>query len=111
MNRLIKRFVPGLIAVLLSSGLLLVSAEPVLAKTKFFFGLNTGVPLAPYSVYHYPARSRVYCLPVYPHPAPVRVCRQAVYRTYPPCAQVWTPGYYDPYGNWVFGYHRSVCSP
>jgi hypothetical protein len=97
MKRFIKRFVPGLIAVLLLSGLLLVPAEPVLAKTHFFFGLNIGVPLAPYPVY------------AYPHPAPVYY--QPVYRAYPPCARVWTPGYYDPYGNWVFGYYRYACTP
>ena len=25
---------------------------------------------------------------------------------YPGCVRVWVPGYYDPYGNWVFGYYR-----
>lgn len=92
-----KRFVPGLIAVLLLSGLLLVPAAPVLAKTHFFFGLNIGVPLAPY--------------PVYPYPAPARVYYPPVHRAYPPCARAWIPGYYDPYGNWVFGYRRYVCTP
>lgn len=111
MKRFTKKLVPGLIGVLLLSSLLLVPANPVLAKTKFFFGLNIGVPVTPYPVYHYPARVRVYYPPVYPYPAPAHVYHRPVYRAYPPCAQVWTPGYYDPYGNWVFGYHRSVCSP
>ncbi|MDD5558412.1 hypothetical protein [Candidatus Methylomirabilis sp.] len=97
MKRFAKQFVPALIAVLLLSGLLLVPAEPVLAKTHFFFGLNIGIPMVPHAVYPYPAPSRVYYPPAY--------------RAYPPCAQVWTPGYYDPYGNWVFGYYRYACPP
>jgi hypothetical protein len=96
-KRFMKRFVPGLIAVLLLSGLLLVPAEPVLAKTHFFFGLNIGIPAASY--------------PVYPYFAPARVYYPPVYRAYPPCARVWTPGYYDPYGNWIVGYPRYVCTP
>lgn len=111
MKRFTKRFVPGLIAVLLLSGLLLVPANPVLAKTHFFFGLNIGVPLAPYTVYPSPAPARVYYPPVHPYPAPVRVYYPPVYRAYPPCAQVWTPGYYDPYGNWIFGYYQYACTP
>ena len=97
MKRFTKRFVPGLIGVLLLSSLLLVSAKPALAKTHFFFGLNIGVPVTPYPVYAYPAPAPVYYSPVY--------------RAYPPCARVWAPGYYDPYGNWVFGYYRYVCTP
>lgn len=38
MKRFMGLFVPGLIAVLLLSGLLLASAEPALAKTHFLFG-------------------------------------------------------------------------
>jgi hypothetical protein len=68
-----------------------------MARTRFFFGLNVGVPVAPYPVYTYPYPPRAY----YP-PAPY-------YRVYPPCARVWTPGYYDAYGNWVFGYYRYDC--
>ncbi|MDE2180084.1 MAG: hypothetical protein KGJ40_04445 [candidate division NC10 bacterium] len=97
MKRFTKRLVPALVGVLLLSGLLLVSAEPVLAKTHFFFGLNIGVPVTPY--------------PVYPYPAPAPVYYAPVYRAYPPCARVWAPGYYDPYGNWVFGYYRYACTP
>ncbi|MBZ0160104.1 MAG: hypothetical protein K8G79_08225 [bacterium] len=111
MNRFTKRFVPGLIAVLLLSSLLLIPAEPVPAKTKFFFGLNVGVPIAPYPMYAYPPPAPVYYPQVYPHPAPARVHHRPVYRAHPPCAQVWTPGYYDFYGNWVFGYYQSVCPP
>ncbi len=107
MNRFMKRLVPVLIAVLFSSSLLLVPAESVLAKTKFFFGLNVGVPVMPYPVYAYSPPAPVY----YPHPAPARVHHRPVYRAYPPCAQVWTPGYYDPYGNWIFDHYRSVCPP
>jgi hypothetical protein len=97
MKRFTKRLVPALVGVLLLSGLLFVSAEPVLAKTYFFFGLNIGVPITPY--------------PVYPYPAPTPVYYAPVYRAYPPCARVWVPGYYDPYGNWVFGYYRYACAP
>lgn len=28
---------------------------------------------------------------------------------YPRCVRVWVPGYYDAYGNWVFGYYRYEC--
>lgn len=111
MKSFAKRLVPGLIGVLLLSGVFLVTAAPASAKTKFFFGLNVGVPSVPYAVYPYPGPARVYYPPVYPHPAPVRARHRPVYRAYPPCAQVWTPGYYDPYGNWVLGYHRHVCGP
>lgn len=96
MKRFTKRFVPGLLGALLLSSLLIVSAEPAMAKTKFLFGLNVWVPVAPYPVYAYAPPAPVYYTPVY--------------RAYPPCAQVWTPGY-DPYGNWVFGYYRYACGP
>lgn len=111
MKRFTKCPVPGLVSVLLLSSLLLVSAEPALAKTKFFFGLNVGVPITPYPVYAYPRPAPVYYAPAYPYPAPVRIYHGPAYRAYPPCAQVWTPGYYDPYGNWVFGHYQSVCPP
>jgi len=78
--------------------LLLVPAAPALARTRVFFGFNIGVPVTPYPVYAYP-----YPPPVYYVPAPV-------YRVYPPCARVWVPGYYDAYGNWVFGYYRYDCN-
>ncbi|MBZ0169470.1 hypothetical protein MELA_01351 [Candidatus Methylomirabilis lanthanidiphila] len=97
MKRLSKRWVFALFAVLFLSSLFLVSVEPALAKTKFFFGLNVGVPVTPYPVYAYHPPAPVYYAPVY--------------LAYPPCARVWTPGYYDPHGNWVFGYHRHVCGP
>ncbi|MDE2180425.1 MAG: hypothetical protein KGJ40_06215 [candidate division NC10 bacterium] len=97
MKKFTKRLVPVLVGVLLLSSLLLVPAQPALAKTHFFFGLNIGVPVTPY--------------PVYPYPAPAPVYYAPVYRAYPPCARVWTPGYYDPYGNWVFGYYRYACTP
>lgn len=99
MKSFTKRLVPALVGVLLLSSLLLVSAEPALAKPHFFFGLNIGVPLATYPVYPYPAQ------------APVYYSYSPVYRAYPPCARVWTPGYYDPYGSWIFGYYRYVCAP
>ena len=34
----------------------------------------------------------------------------APHQVYLPCARVWVPGYYDAYGNWVFGYYRYDCS-
>lgn len=111
MKRLTKKSVPVLVGVLLLSGLLLVSAEPALAKTKFFFGLNVGVPVAPYPVYAYPPPVPVYYAPAYPHPVRAHIHPRRAYPAYPPCAQVWTPGYYDPYGNWIFGYYQSVCPP
>ena len=95
----IKRtLVLGVIGTLVAASLLLVPADPALARTNFFFGLNFGVPVAPYPVYAYPYRPYAY----YP-PAPY-------YQVHPPCARVWTPGYYDAYGNWVFGYYRYDCN-
>jgi hypothetical protein len=88
----------GVTGALVVASLLLVQADPALARTSFHFGLHFGVPVAPYPVYTYP----YYPPPVYYVPAPV-------HRVYPPCARVWVPGYYDAYGNWVFGYYRYDC--
>ena len=88
----------GVIATLVATSLLLLPADPALARGHFFFGLNLGVPLAPYPVYNYPYPPQGYYYP----PAPA-------YQVYPPCARVWVPGYYDGYGNWVFGYYRYYC--
>jgi hypothetical protein len=97
--KMVKRLlVIGAIATLALTGLVLVPADPALARTNFFFGLNLGVPVAPYPAYAYP-----YPPPGYYPPAPY-------YRVYPPCVRVWTPGYYEPYGNWVFGYYRYDCN-
>ena len=98
MKPLSKALVLGVIGTLVLTSLLLIPAEPALARTHFFFGLNLGVPVAPYPVYGYPYPPPAYYYP----PAPS-------YRVYPPCARVWTPGYYDAYGNWVFGYYRYDC--
>ncbi len=93
-----KRMVAlGAIGALIAISLLLLPADPALARTHFFFGLNLGVPLGPYPVYGYP-----YPPPVYYPPVPYS-------RFYPPCPRVWTPGYYDAYGSWVFGYYRYDC--
>jgi len=92
-----RMVVLGAIGALIAISLLLLPADPALARTHFFFGLNVGVPLGPYPVYGYP-----YAPPVYYPPVPYS-------RVYPPCPRVWTPGYYDPYGNWVFGYYRYDC--
>lgn len=92
-----KSLAVGVIGALVVTSLLLLPADPALARTHFFFGLNVGVPLAPYPAYVYP-----YPYPVYYPPVPY-------YRVYPPCARVWVPGYYDGYGNWVFGYYRYDC--
>ena len=100
MKPLSKALVLGVIGALVLTSLLLIPAEPALARTHFFFGLNLGVPVAPYPVYGYPYPPPAYYYP----PAPS-------YRVYPPCARVWTPGYYDAYGNWVFGYYRYDCGP
>jgi len=89
----------GAIGALIVSTMLLVPADPALARTHFFFGLNLGVPLAPYPVYNYP------------YPPPAYYPSAPYYRAYPPCARVWVPGYYDAYGNWVFGYYRYDCAP
>ena len=88
----------GVIVTLIVTGLVFLPATPAVARSNFFFGLNIGVPLGPYPVYTYP-----YPAPVYYPPAPA-------YRVYPPCARVWVPGYYDAYGNWIFGYYRYDCS-
>lgn len=86
------------IGALLLTGLFLLAADPASARTSFHFGLNMGVPLAPYPGYMHP-----YPPPhAYYPPAPY-------YPAYPPCARVWVPGYYDGYGNWVFGYYRYDC--
>ena len=85
------------IGALLVTGLLLLAADPALARTHFSFGLNLAIPLAPYPAYVYPYPPPVYYPPV-PH-----------YGVYPPCARVWVPGYYDGYGNWVFGYYHYDC--
>lgn len=112
MEGFVRRRLPGLFVVLFLSGLLLGPAEPVLAKTKFFFGLNVGVPVMPYPVYAYAPPVPVYYAPVYRHPARAHIHPRRAYRAHPPCAQVWTPGYYDLYGNWIFGYYQqSVCPP
>ena len=89
----------GVIGALIVSTVLLVPADSALARTHFFFGLNLGVPLAPYPVYNYP------------YPPPAYYPSAPYYRAYPPCARVWVPGYYDAYGNWVFGYYRYDCTP
>lgn len=101
MKRFTKKALSRLIVTLVLFSLLLVPAAPALARTNFFFGLNVGVPLGPYPVYGYPYPAPAY---VYYPPAPV-------YRVYPPCAQVWVPGYYDPYGNWVVGSYQYACAP
>jgi len=90
----------GVIGILVVAGLLLVRPDPALARTNFFFGLNLGVPVAPYPVYAYP----------YPPPPYYRYQPAPYYQVYPPCARVWTPGYYDAYGNWAFGYYRYDCN-
>jgi hypothetical protein len=96
---MLKRLlVIGAIATLALTGLVLVPADPALARTNFFFGLNLGVPVAPYAGYAYP----------YPPPGYYRT--PPYYQVYPPCVRVWTPGYYDGYGNWVFGYYRYDCN-
>ncbi|MBZ0169377.1 hypothetical protein MELA_00697 [Candidatus Methylomirabilis lanthanidiphila] len=76
---------------------LLLTADPAAARTQFSFGLNLAVPLTPYPAYGYP------------YPPPVHYQPYPYYRAYPPCARVWIPGYYDGYGNWVFGYYRYDC--
>lgn len=92
-----KRSVVAIAVAVFVVASLLVPADPALAKTKFHFDFLLGGPLTPYPAYVYP----YYPAPVY-YP-PVR------YRAYPPCAQVFVPGYYDPYGNWIFGYFRYEC--
>ena len=46
----------------------------------------------------------------YPYPPPGYYPAPPYYRAYPPCVRVWTSGYYDAYGNWVFGYYRYDCN-
>lgn len=85
------------IGALLVTGLLLLTTEPASARTHFSFGLHLGVPLTPYYGY------------MYPYPPPVHYQPYPYYGAYPPCVRVWVPGYYDGYGNWVFGYYRYDC--
>ena len=54
----------GAIGALILTSLILISADPALARTHFSFGLNLSVPLGPYPGYWYP-----YPYP-YPYPAP-----------------------------------------
>ena len=97
--KIVKRWlVIGAIGTLAVTSLLLVQADPALARTNFHFGLHVGVPFAPYPAY------------AYPYPPPAYYPSVPYYRVYPPCVRVWTPGYYDPYGNWVFGYYRYDCN-
>lgn len=53
-------------------------------------------PAVPYAPWPYEPRT-FYPPPYYP-PA-----------YFYPCPRVWVPGYYDAYGNWVFGYYRYEC--
>lgn len=99
--KVIKRGLVAATLALLVMASLLLPADPASAKTKFHFDFNLGVPVAPYYGYGY----------MYPYPPP-RAYYPPVpyyYRPYPPCAQIWVPGYYDAYSNWVFGYYRDEC--
>jgi len=99
--KMVKRLlVIGAIATLALTGLVLVPADPALARTNFFFGLNLGVPVEPYPAYAYP----------YPPPPYYRYRPAPYYQVHPPCVRVCAPGYYDGYGNWVFGYYRYDCN-
>ncbi len=86
------------IGALLLTGLLVLAPDPASARTNFHFGLNMGIPMAPYPGYAYPYPPPNAYYPPVPH-----------YRAYPPCARIWMPGYYDGYGNWVFGYYQYDC--
>lgn len=99
MNVAERGFVAVTVAVLAMASLLL-PADPASAKTKFHFDFNLGVPSAPYYGYGY---AYPY-LPPHAYYPPV-----PSYRAYSPCAHVWVPGYYDGYGNWIFGYYRTEC--
>ena len=97
--KVVKRSVAALmIGALLVTGLLLLTADPASARTHFSFGLNLGIPITPYPGYMYPYPPPHAYYPPVPY-----------YGAYPPCARVWVPGYYDGYGNWVFGYYRYDC--
>ncbi len=100
--KMAKRTVAALmIGTLLATGFLFLAADPASARTHFSFGLQLGVPITPYPAYAYPYP--------YPYPPPVHYAPMPYYNVYPPCARVWVPGYYDGYGNWVFGYYRYDC--
>ncbi len=90
--------------------LLLLPAARAQARTDFSFGLTLGVPLDPYPAYPYPY-AYPYAYPygfpyVAPYPPPGYYPPGSAY---PRCVRVWVPGYYDAYGNWVFGYYRYEC--
>lgn len=94
-----RGFVAVTVAVLVMASLLLL-ADPASEKTKSHFDFSLGVPLAPYYGYGYaypylPRRAYYPPVPYYP--------------AYPPCTRIWVPGYYDVYGNWIFGHYRDEC--
>ena len=65
-------------------------------------GPGVAPPSAPAPPYSYPRPydpRAFYPPPYYPYPP------NAFY----PCPRVWVPGYYDGYGNWVFGYYQYQC--
>lgn len=100
--KVVKRGLVAATVTVLVMASLLLRTDPASAKTKFHFGLNLWAPVTPYYGYRY----------AYPYPPPPPVYYRPApyyYRAYPPCAQVWVPGYYDGYGNWIFGYYRSEC--
>ena len=106
----IKRtLVLGVIGTLVAASLLLVPADPALARTNYSFGFNFNVPLGIYPMYGYPYQAPMY-YPQVPYRQVPMYYPQVPYQMYPPCARVWTPGYYDAYGNWVFGYYRYACN-
>jgi hypothetical protein len=97
--KITKRSMAALvIGALLLTGLLGLAPDPASARTNFHFGLNMGIPMAPYPGYAYPYPPPNAYYPPVPH-----------YPAYPPCARIFIPGYYDGYGNWVFGYYRYDC--
>lgn len=97
--KITKRSLAALvIGALLLTGLLGLAPDPASARTNFHFGLNMGIPMAPYPGYAYPYPPPNAYYPPVPH-----------YPAYPPCARIFIPGYYDGYGNWVFGYYRYDC--
>ena len=97
--KITKRSLAALvIGALLLTGLLGLAPDSTSARTNFHFGLNMGIPMAPYPGYAYPYPPPNAYYPPVPH-----------YPAYPPCARIFIPGYYDGYGNWVFGYYRYDC--
>ncbi len=97
--------VAGITLMSLGPGALIAVGESLAQAPGVWGGPGVAPPSAPAgppAPYYYPGPydpRAFYPPPYYPYSP------NAFY----PCPRVWTPGYYDAYGNWVFGYYRYQC--